>query len=347
MQPLVQITTSQIMKMKYLCTLLAVVTLLQSQPVMALDTTRPEIQQFIEEMHMKHDLDQQRLTGQLGEARIREDIIRAISRPAEKKPWFDYRPIFVNHARISGGAEYWQRHADILQRASEQYGVAPEIIVAIIGVETRYGGHTGRYRVLDALATLAFAYPPRSSFFRGELEQFLLLAREEKIDATELKGSYAGAMGHPQFIASSFRRYAVDFDGDGKRDIWNNTQDVIGSVAHYLAMHGWQNGQPVTVQLEDAPGELDSLLTGNLQPDISLSSLRSVGVEIPAGMKPPDDVIALIRLQNRGGYEYWLGLKNFYVITRYNHSALYAMAVYQLASRIRDSYEALVKGDDY
>jgi len=180
--------------------------LLQSLPAMALDITEPDIKQFIEEMHTKHDLNQKLLTELMSQARIRKDIIKAISRPAEKKPWFDYRPIFVTHTRISGGVEYWQRNRDILQRASAKYGVAPEIIVAIIGVETRYGGHTGRYRVLDALATLAFGYPPRSAFFKSELEQFLLLARDENFDATELKGSYAGAMGHPQFISSSFRR---------------------------------------------------------------------------------------------------------------------------------------------
>ncbi len=176
----------------------------------------------------------------------REDIIAAISRPAESKPWYKYRPIFLTPERIRQGAEFMAANAETLTRAEAAYGIPPEIVTAIIGVETFYGRQAGGYRVIDALATLAFDYPPRSTYFLSELEQYLLLTREEEIDPLTIKGSYAGAMGKPQFMPSSYRNFAVDFDGDSKRDLWNNTEDAIGSVARYLGEHGWEPHQPVT-----------------------------------------------------------------------------------------------------
>jgi membrane-bound lytic murein transglycosylase B len=298
-------------------------------------------QPFIDRMQTQHGFDADHLTRLLGQARIREDILKAISRPAERKPWYQYRPIFVTAARVKGGLEFWEKHKEILERAEQEYGVPAEIIVAIIGVETRYGRHTGRYRVIDALSTLAFAYPPRSEFFSSELEHYLLMTREEKVDPLTLKGSYAGAMGQPQFISSSFRSYAVDFDADGKRDIWNNPADAIGSVANYFHRHGWRSGEPITARVNaGAVNDKELLENKELKPSMSLADLQEKGVDaIPDGFSR-ELLSALIGLELEEDREYWLGLHNFYVITRYNHSALYAMAVYQLSQEIKAQREA-------
>ena len=201
---------------------------------------------FIDRMVETHDFDRVELTELLTEAEIVDSILEAISRPAERvMPWHEYRDLFLTDSRISEGAAFWLEHADQIAAASEAYGVAPEMIVAILGVETLYGRRTGSYRVLDSLNTLAFAYPPRSAFFASELEHFLLLAREEGIDPRETLGSYAGAMGAGQFISSSFRAYAVDGNADGRRDLWGNWSDVFASVANYFAVHGWQHQQQV------------------------------------------------------------------------------------------------------
>src|SRR5210317_1836162 len=211
-----------------------------------LDVSSKNIQHFIKQMTKQHQFDHKELSSLLGSAKHHESIIEAISRPAESKPWYQYRPIFLTRDRLQGGLTFWKNNADSLSRAHLQYGVPEEIITAIIGVETRYGKHKGRFPVIDALSTLAFAYPPRSKFFTKELEHYLLMTREEKLDPLEQLGSYAGAMGMPQFISSSFRHYAVDFDGDGKRNLWTNTDDAIGSVANYFKKHHWKAGQPIT-----------------------------------------------------------------------------------------------------
>jgi membrane-bound lytic murein transglycosylase B len=289
-------------------------------------------------MVQQHQFDASQLQALFQQVRIRDDIIKAISRPAEKKPWYQYRPIFVNQQRIEGGVRFWQENRETLAQARTMYGVAPEIIVAIIGVETRYGQHTGRYRVLDALSTLAFDYPPRSRFFTSELEQFLLLTREHQLDPLELTGSYAGAMGQPQFISSSYRSYAVDFDGDGHSDIWDNTVDAIGSVANYFRRHGWQPGQPVAAELNVNGIDVTPLLTDGLKPGYPVARFRKLGLQLPDNFDDAEPA-KLLQLEVLGGYTYWLGLQNFYVITRYNHSPLYAMAVYQLSQRIRQRYQ--------
>ncbi|MEO6696999.1 MAG: lytic murein transglycosylase B [Gammaproteobacteria bacterium] len=296
--------------------------------------SKPELRGFMDEMVSKHNFQRTELAALFSQAALRPDIIEAISRPAEAKPWHEYRNIFVTEDRIQAGVEFWNSHAADLARAEKSYGVPPEIIVAIIGVETRYGKNTGSYRVLDALSTLAFDYPPRSDFFRGELEQFLLLTREEKIPPLSLTGSYAGAMGLPQFIPSSFRSYAVDFDGDGKRDLWNNTSDAIGSVAHYFSEHGWQMGKAVASPAEVSGEHYLDVLENGLKPVLSIAQLREQGVRVSAPL-PADALGSLLQFENESGMEYWVGLQNFYVITRYNHSALYAMAVYQLSQEIR------------
>ncbi len=294
---------------------------------------RPEMKAFVQEMAERHAMEPDALTSLLSQAQVRDDILRAISRPAEGKPWYEYRPIFLTRARIEGGVNFWTANADILAEVEQRYGVPPEIITAIIGVETRYGNNTGSYRVIDALSTLAFAYPPRAAFFRKELEQFLLLVNEEHIDPLEAKGSYAGAMGHGQFIPSSYRRYAVDFDGNGQRDLWNSNRDIIGSVANYFHVHGWEPGQPVATQVKVHGERYTLLLQQGLKPEKRVGELRQFGVELPASL---DDqrLASLLEYDQPDGKEYWVGLNNFYVITRYNHSRLYAMAVYQLSQEI-------------
>jgi len=303
----------------------------------------PQVQEFINSMVERHDFKREELQDVLGQAVRRDDILELMSRPAEKRlTWHEYRKIFLTDSRIDGGVEFWKQNADVLARAEQAFGVDPQVVVAIIGVETRYGSNTGRHRVLDALSTLAFDYPPRSEFFTGELEQFLVLAREENIDLLNVTGSYAGAMGYGQFIPSSYRNYAVDFDDNGKRDLWNSKMDIIGSVANYFRVHGWQQGQPVAVRASVSGDDYQGLLELGYKPNTVLHAMRHDGVTPMTDM--PDDLeAALIAFEQEDGPEYWLGFKNFYVITRYNHSPLYAMAVYQLSEEIRTAYEASTK----
>jgi membrane-bound lytic murein transglycosylase B len=299
--------------------------------------SNPQVQVFINEMVARHGFSKQELENVFSQARRDDSILEAMSRPAEKtKPWYEYRKIFLTQSRIDGGVAFWNQHADALAKAEKTYGVDAQIIVAIIGVETRYGGNTGRYRVLDALTTLAFDYPPRSKFFRGELEQYLLLARADHIDLLNTTGSYAGAMGYGQFMPSSYQRYAVDLDQDGKRDLWGSPLDIVGSVANYLHEHGWEPGYPVTVRASVTGNGYESVLKKGLKPETTISALRTEGITASKPL-PGDTLAALISLDQKSGPEYWLGLNNFYVITRYNHSPLYAMAVYQLSEEIRQA----------
>jgi membrane-bound lytic murein transglycosylase B len=294
---------------------------------------RADVQQFIDEMVKKHDFDAGKLSALFKHVELKQKIIDAITRPAESKPWFQYRPIFVTNTRINEGVAFWNKNKATLERAEKEYGVPPEIIVAIIGVETRYGKHKGGYRVIDSLSTLAFEYPKRGEFFRGELEHYLLLAREEGLDPLSVKGSYAGAMGKSQFISSSYRNFAVDFDGDGKRDLWNNTADAIGSVANYFQRHKWQPGGKVVAPAIVGSNQIQVLVEKGIKPHSTVAELQQRGVTAKTKLDPAA-LGALIELKTRAGREYWLGLNNFYVITRYNHSPLYAMAVYQLGQAI-------------
>lgn len=293
-----------------------------------------QISQFIDNMVEKHGFDRNELTNLMSQARKRHDILEKISRPAERiLTWGEYRKIFLTGKRIQGGVEFWQRNREALDRAESVYGVPPEIIVSIIGVETFYGRITGKDKVLDALYTLGFFYPKRSAFFSRELEEFLLLAREENIDPRVPRGSYAGAMGLGQFMPDSYRNFAVDFDGDGKRDIWHNETDAIGSVANYFAQHKWQHGGPVSHKVQLADAKLKDFAKAGMKPSIPIAELRQAGIPVAAEL--PDDMLAsMVELEIRSGMEYWLGLPNFYVITRYNHSNMYAMAVYQLSREI-------------
>ena len=302
--------------------------------------THSAIQEFAAEMAARHGFNKTELEALLSATEFRNDIIEAISRPAEAKPWYEYRPIFLKPDRIKGGVEFWQENEALLQQAEEEYGVPPEIIVAIIGVETRYGKHTGSYRVIDSLTTLAFGYPKRASFFRKELEEFLLLSREERVNPTQAKGSYAGAMGKPQFISSSYRMYAVDLDGDGHRDLWNSNADIIGSVANYFKRHGWQRGGSIAQQVAGG-NDLQKYVDAGMKPSIKVADLLSSGLQPLSGKPPePDTLSSLIKLDAGANDEYWLGLQNFYVITRYNHSNLYAMAAYQLSQEILAARQA-------
>jgi membrane-bound lytic murein transglycosylase B len=290
---------------------------------------------FVDKMHREHAFDPQELRALFRQVQRKEPILEAIARPAEKVlTWAEYQDIFIQDRRIRGGVKFWRENEAQLQRAYETYGVDPAIIVAIIGVETRYGGNTGNHRVIDALATLGFDYPRRAAFFRKELEHFLLLAREQKQDPLVLKGSYAGAMGYGQFMPSSYRAYAVDFDGDDFVDIWSNPTDAVGSVANYLARHGWQKDQPVTVRADLADGFDRGLLTKGLKLNHDVGVLKRAGLTPALDLADGKNAMAF-QLDGKAGAEFWIGLKNFEVITRYNRSQLYAMAVYQLAERIR------------
>lgn len=297
---------------------------------------------FIEKMVTEHNFEQQALTKLFKKTKVKKSIIEVMSRPAGKKrPWYKYRENFITPKRINGGVDFWQMYANSLKRAESTYGVPPEIIIAIIGVETIYGGYTGNYRIIDALNTLSFHYPPRADYFRSELEAFLLVTREEGINPLEMKGSYAGAMGLGQFMPTSYQNFAVDFDGDGQRNIWTNVVDTIGSVANYFKQHQWQAGQPVILatQVEDeATGQ--ALVALEFKPQYSMPQLKKMGLR-KLGNQYNDYLGLVFDLETEQGKLYWIGFNNFYVITRYNRSTRYAMAVYQLAQEIKAAYEGL------
>jgi membrane-bound lytic murein transglycosylase B len=295
-------------------------------------------------MVSRHGFDPDAIGALLAQARYRQVIVDAMERPYESMPWHRYRKIFLTQERLAAGLAFWRANADALDRARTVYGVSPEVVVAIVGVETSYGEQVGDHRVLDALTTLGFAYPKRGAFFRGELESFLLLQREEGLDPVLTKGSYAGALGKPQFIPSSYRAFAVDFDGDGRRDLWGSDADTIGSVANYFRAHGWRAGEPVALRATLKAAVVDDVLAGvpvadksPVAPNTTAGQLRAAGVEWLESAQVRLDAslpATLIELDGEKT-EYWVGLANFYAITRYNHSNLYAMAVHQLSLEIR------------
>jgi membrane-bound lytic murein transglycosylase B len=293
----------------------------------------PAMQNFIERM-INQGFSENYLIQIFSKIKRDEKILALVNSPAEAKPWHKYRPIFLTEDRIRSGLGFWKRHNAALQAASKQYGVAPEIIVAIIGVETFYGRNTGKHNVLRSLTTLAMDFSKRAEFYTSELENYLHLIREEHIKSPSLlKGSYAGAMGLGQFISSSYRNYAIDFNRDGHKDLWN-PDDAIGSVANYFARHGWKPEDDIA-----SPARISGNLYANIaytkakKPVLSIAKLDQFGV-MPRG-KLNSGRVALLQLQTIDGYEYWVTGDNFYVITRYNHSPKYAMAVFQLASEIK------------
>lgn len=307
-----------------------------ASPAAADYSERDDVRSYMAELIEADDFEAGDLIRVFKDATKQQSILDAIARPAEKsKPWHEYRQIFVTDTRAVQGVAFWDANAAVLARAEKEYAVPAQVIVAIIGVETLYGKHAGRYRVIDALATLGFDYPPRAKFFRKELTEYLLLAREEGKDALELTGSYAGAMGYGQFIPSSFREYAVDFDGDGVRDIWTSAEDAIGSVANYFKRHGWKGEGPVVVRLSGDDAKLAQASNQGLKPAATVAELRALGANFPRDVVVTDTAKgALFRMEGAKGAEFWLGLHDFYVITRYNHSSMYALSVHQLSQLI-------------
>ena len=286
----------------------------------AWSSTHPGQDAFVEKMVAEHGMEKAWVENLLNRADRKQSIIDAMTRPAEKSmPWHRYRKIFMTEDRIEQGVEFVRQHQALLAQVEAQFGVPPHIVAGIIGVETKYGRIMGTYRVVDALVTLGFHYPPRADFFRKELEELLLLARDESLDVEAITGSYAGAMGLGQFIPSSYRAYAVDFDGDGRRDLWGSSEDAIASVANYFRSHRWQPGHAVTFRV-DASGDA-RMVDAELKPMYPLSQLADWGYSADTELDP-DTLATLIELESETGMEYWAGLQNFYVITRYNRSKL-------------------------
>ncbi|MGA8278700.1 MAG: lytic murein transglycosylase B [Rhodanobacteraceae bacterium] len=289
---------------------------------------------FAASLAREDGLSEREILRMLAEAEVQPGIIAAMMRPAEAKPWKDYRPIFVNDKRIADGIAFYRDNRALLERVSLEYGVAPQIIVAILGVETNYGRIVGSYRVLDALTTLAFHYPPRADFFRGELRELFLLGDHHlAYPIDELKGSYAGAMGWVQFMPSSIAKYARDEDGDGTIDLWNSLPDVVASVANYFHEFGWQDGTPVAVRAQPAQFGRRAIDPDGLEPVYPIEQMESWGYA-PLARTDPGALTTLVTLDGEHGIEYWLTFRNFYVISRYNRSPLYSMAVWQLASAV-------------
>jgi membrane-bound lytic murein transglycosylase B len=304
-----------------------------SSPVQALDAQRGDVRAFVGEMVAEHGFEADELERVLAQAQSQPSIVNLISRPAEKsRPWHEYRAMFLTGRRIGRGVELADVHAEALARA-ETRGVPASVLLAITGVETFYGEIVGRHRVVDALATLAFDYPPRGPFFRDQLEQFLLMTREESLDPLDARGSYAGAMGIPQFMPSSVRAYAVDGDGDGRRDLWASWSDVFASIANYLALHGWRSGEPVMAPADVADADLAGLEFGKVALTETVGSLRERGVNFETSL-PADAPAVLLSLTGLSGPEFRVGFANFYAITRYNRSQMYASAVSDLADAI-------------
>lgn len=293
---------------------------------------------FAQYMHDKHGFTVDYIEMALNKAEKRQSILDAISRPAEGKDWYEYRPIFIQQDRIKKGVEFYKKHQALLERAEKKYQVPAEIITAIIGVETKYGRIQGSYPVIDAISTLAFYYPKRASFFAGELEEYFVLAREQGWALDKPKGSYAGAMGMGQFIPTSYRHYAVDFDGDGKINLFDNTADAIGSVANYFSEHGWRLGEPVA-QFVDVDDKLaNRFKNDSLKPKFTVGEIKQAGLEY-SGAANDSDIAGIYHYKQPNRYDYWLGFHNFYVITRYNRSTLYAMAVHQLSKEIKAEFD--------
>ena len=298
------------------------------------DLERPEIKAFLDDVAQRNDIARSQLVALLRTAQPQPKIVELISKPAERVvPWWEYRERFLTEDRIALGVEFWNEHREHLDRIATERGVAPEYIVAIIGVETKFGRIMGRYRVLDALATLAFDYPPRSEFFRKELEEFVLLTREESLQPADALGSYAGAMGGSQFMPSSYRKFAVDADGDGKRDLWKNWDDVIASTANYFHEHGWETGGPVLSEVDLDPEPTFTIDTRNLKLNETVASLDQQGVHVKTKL-PPETPALIVSAEQKDGPGYRVGFRNFEVITRYNRSVKYAMTVNDLAEAI-------------
>ncbi|MBS1141548.1 MAG: Lytic murein transglycosylase [Proteobacteria bacterium] len=315
--------------------LVTLATLANAAPTSQTFADDPAAIEFARDLEQRHGFKADEIISLFAQTRPNAKVVQLIKPPSSplQRSWERYRPRFLNDRRIDGGVRFWQENSVQLAKAQALYGVPAEIIVSIIGVETEYGRNMGGFRVLEALATLAFNYPPRAEFFRTELEQFLLLTRENNLDPLAVKGSFAGAIGIPQFMPGSQRRYAVDFDGDQKVDLGNSVDDAIGSVGRFLEQHGWQAGQPIAVPAITTGTPDPALIQAGIRPSLKVGELAEKGVRAEID---PEISAALIDLVSPGHEtEYWLGFDNFYVITRYNRSSFYAMSVFQLAEEIR------------
>ena len=304
--------------------------------------SRPEVKNYIRTTAATHGFSEAYLTAALQNAQTKSNIITILDKPSTSRPWHEFQANFVNKTRINNGAKFWRNNAELLDAVSKKYQVSPSVMLAILGAETNYGTYTGSFRIVDALSTIGFNYPRRAEFFQKELTEFFLLAREEKQDLTSFKGSYAGAMGWPQFMPSSFRKYAQDWNGDGRHDIWNNPGDALASVANYLNKHGWidQGDTFTTVNMNTDPTEL---LADKFNIHFTADELIAKGVAPIAEINTKQPAV-LFALETEPGFtQYFLGFNNFYVITRYNKSTLYATAVLQLADEIQAAY---LNGDD-
>ncbi len=302
-------------------------------------TTHPIMTKFMDKMVDKHGFEREAVKSILSEAKILPVIIEKMTRPAEAFPWHRYRNIFLKQKRIDQGVAFWRENAKIIDGVEKKYGVPAEIIVAILGVETRYGRITGGFRVIDALTTISVDYPKRSKYFNKELEQVFMLAREEKLDLLTIEGSYAGAMGMAQFMPSSYRHYAVDGDGDGRRDLFNNTADAAASIANYLKEHRWKTNEPIATRARVSGLQYKAFVKKGMKPKVELKNIADYQVTAENAYAGHLKA-SLIELEQPDKNEYWLGLGNFYAITRYNHSNLYAMAVFQLSEEIKKSYQS-------
>ena len=303
-------------------------------PAREFDLTRPDIQQFIAQAALRTGLPEEQISQVLSQAQSQPAILTAMAKPAERVlPWWQYRERFMQSQRIRDGLRFWQEHADELAQVEQRYGVPAEYLLAILGVETQYGRVTGRYKVLDALATLAFDYPPRAPYFQQELEQLLLLMRDEQLDINTVRGSYAGAMGAPQFMPSSYRRHAVAAQSQGKPDLWNDWDDILASIANYLVANGWQRGQAVMDDTQ-IDHEADDALQFILALNDTVGTLKQRGYAVPADQADATPVV-LVPAELADAMSWRIGYNNYYVITRYNRSARYAMAVHDLAQALR------------
>lgn len=300
---------------------------------------RPDVQKFIKMMVKDYGFNQKYLNQLFSQVKEQPTIIVGMSTTKEQLPWYRYRDIFITQERVNQGVAFWKKHQKTLAEVSKRDGVDPSVIVAILGVETYYGKNQGTYRVIDSLSTLAFDYPPRAKFFREELKEYLLLTRENNINPMLLKGSYAGAMGQPQFMPSSYRQYAVNFSSTGQKDLANNPDDVIASVSNYFKQHGWQAQQPVAIPAQ-VKGSAYKVITSNqLKPNTTLQKLQEYGVAPSAPLSPNAKASFLVLTMPDNAEQYWLGFNNFYVISRYNPRLNYAMAVYQLSQAIKQQYQ--------
>lgn len=298
--------------------------------------SRPDVASYIDNRVRRGGFSRTELEVFFGSVEHKQNIIHIMDRPGTSRPWYQFRQSNVSGGRIQNGDRFWHQHVAVIDSVAQHYGVPAELIVAIIGIETNYGNNTGSFRVADSLTTLAFSYPRRAEFFQKELDEFLQLAHEENQDMLTFTGSYAGAMGMPQFMPSSYRKWAVDWDGDGHRDIWHNVGDVAASVANYVKQHGWQTGQPIAVPVSlNITPQLQEIIDSKTELKYTVADFRRMGVLIAPQVADQQKAVLYQLEVAPGQYEYWLGLNNFYTVWQYNHSRMYVSAVREIANGLR------------